>query len=319
MSEFARDELQRFAPGRPTALTIGNFDGVHRGHKHLIRFVIDRARALGLTPGAVTLYPDPVRVLRPQEPMPYLTSLEERIELLRGLGLEVVVPLSFTSELADLSPQSFVTLLRQELGMRLLIMGPDNAFGRNREATPGHVRAIGERLGFQVEVMQQPLAEADVALSATSIRNALAEGDLTTVEKQLGRRYSLRGPVVRGDERGRTLGFPTANISVTADRALPAFGVYATWAYLGESRHASVTNIGRRPTFSGERVTVETYICDFEGDIYDQLLRIELVARLRPEQKFSGVEELKAQIDRDVNNARSVLDADVPKDIGHRT
>ncbi|MPZ47770.1 MAG: bifunctional riboflavin kinase/FAD synthetase [Dehalococcoidia bacterium] len=307
MSEFAREELQRFPPGRPTALTIGNFDGVHRGHQHLVRFVIERAHALGLAAAAVTLYPDPVRVLRPQEPMQYLTSLEERVELLRSLGLDFVVPLSFTSELADLSPRAFVSLLRQELDMRLLVMGPDNAFGRNREATPEGVAAIGRTLGFEVEVLPRALSESETPLSATAIRKALAEGDLDTVEKQLGRRYSLRGPVIHGDERGHLLGFPTANISVTADRALPAFGVYATWAYLGETRYASATNIGRRPTFGGERVNVETYIFDFDQDIYDQQLRIELVSRLRPEQKFEGIEAIKAQIERDVVQARALL------------
>ena len=136
MSEFAREELRHFGLGRPTALTIGNFDGVHRGHQHLVRFVIERARALGLAAGAITLYPDPARVLRPQEPPQYLTSLEERLELLHGLGLDLVLPLTFTSELAELSPRAFVTLLRDELAMRLLVMGPDNAFGRNRQATP---------------------------------------------------------------------------------------------------------------------------------------------------------------------------------------
>ena len=307
VSEFAREELRRFPAQRASVLTIGNFDGVHRGHQHLVRYLIERARALGMAAGAVTLYPDPVRVLRPEEPMQYLTSLEERIELLRGLGLDLVVPLSFTSELADLSPRAFVSLLRQELDMRLLVMGPDNAFGRNREATAASVAAIGADLGFAVEVLPQSLTEQEERISATAIRAALAAGDLVTVERQLGRRYSLRGPVVRGEERGRLLGFPTANISVTADRALPAFGVYATWAYLGETRHASATNIGRRPTFGGERVSIETHIFNFDADIYDQQLRIELVARLRPEQKFDGIEAIKAQIERDVAQARAIL------------
>jgi riboflavin kinase/FMN adenylyltransferase len=307
MSEFAREELRSFSTQRPTALTVGNFDGVHRGHQHLIRFVIERASSLGLAAGAVTLYPDPVRVLRPEQPMQYLTSLEERIELLRGLGLDFVVPLNFTSELADLSPRAFVSLLCDELRMRLLIMGPDNAFGRNREATPDGVAAIGRELGFDVDVLPQPLAEQEEVVSATAIRAALAAGDLRTVERQLGRRYSLRGTVVHGEERGRLLGFPTANISVTLDRALPAFGVYATWAFLGETRHPSATNIGRRPTFGGERTSIETYIFDFDGDIYDRQLRIELVARLRPEQKFEGIGAIKEQIERDVTHARAIL------------
>jgi riboflavin kinase/FMN adenylyltransferase len=310
MSEFARQELGRFHAAKGTALTIGNFDGVHRGHQHLVRFLKERAEALGLEPGAVTLYPDPVRVLRPHEPMQYLTSLEERLELLHGLGLELVVPLTFTSELAELSPRTFVTLLRNELNLRLLVMGPDNAFGRNREATPENMAKIGEELGFDVEVMPMPLtAGAESAVSSTSIRRALAEGDLQSVTRQLGRPYSLRGPVVGGEKRGRELGFPTANIAVTADRALPAYGVYATWAYLGEERFQSATNIGTRPQFEGETPSVETFIFDFYRDIYDQVLRIELIERLRPEGKFDSLEGLLEAMNNDVARSRAILSA----------
>ena len=310
MSEFARQELHHFQPAaaRGTAITIGNFDGVHRGHQYLVRFLRERAEALGFDAGAVTLYPDPVRVLRPHEPMQYLTSLEERLELLHGLGLELVVPLTFTSELAELSPRAFVTMLRQELNLGLLVMGPDNAFGRNREATPEKMREVGEELGFAVEVMPAPLtAGTESAVSSTSIRAALAAGDLDSVTRQLGRPYSLRGPVVSGEKRGRELGFPTANIAVTADRALPAFGVYATWAYLGDERLQSATSIGTRPHFAGDEPSVETFIFDFDRDIYDQSLRIDLVERLRPELKFESLEGLLEEMRRDVARSREIL------------
>jgi riboflavin kinase/FMN adenylyltransferase len=186
-------------------------------------------------------------------------------------------------------------------------MGPDNTFGRSRAATPPGMKALGEALGFGVEVLPRSLDAAGASVSATAIRAALAAGDLAAVGRDLGRPYTLRGPVVRGDQRGRLIGFPTANLAVTADRALPAFGVYATWAFVGETRYASATNIGKRPTFEGERTTVETHIIDFEGDIYEKTLRIELVSRLRPEEKFAGVEALKAQIERDVAAARRLL------------
>ena len=313
MSEFARHELQRFQPRTGTALTIGNFDGVHLGHQHLVRFLIERANALGLQPGAVTLYPDPVRVLRPHEPMQYLTSLEERLELLQGLGLELVAPLTFTSELAELSPRAFVTMLRDTLDLRLLIMGPDNAFGRNREATPEGMKALGEELGFSVEVMPAPLTSgAESIVSATAIRRALQDGDLASVSRQLGRYYSMRGPVVGGERRGRELGFPTANIGVTADRALPAFGVYATWAYLGEEKLQSATSIGVRPHFEGDKPSVETFIFDFSRDIYDQILRIEVVERLRPELKFDSLEALLEAMRGDVSRSREILTPDAP-------
>ena len=315
MSEFARQELQRFTPRTGTALTIGNFDGVHLGHQHLVRFLIQRAEALDLQPGAVTLYPDPVRVLRPHEPMQYLTSLEERLELLQGLGLELVAPITFTSELAELSPRAFVSMLRDTLDLRLLIMGPDNAFGRNREATPEGMKAMGEELGFAVEVMPAPLtAGPEAVVSATAIRRALQEGDLDSVTRQLGRFYSIRGPVVNGDHRGRTLGFPTANIAVTADRALPAFGVYATWAYLhgsnGDEKMQSATSIGVRPHFEGEKPSVETFIFDFDRDIYDESLRIELVEHLRPELKFDSLDALLEAMNSDVARSREILTAD---------
>jgi len=309
VSEFAREELRHFKPGRPTALTIGNFDGVHLGHQHLVRFVQDRARERNLAAGVVTLYPDPVRVLRPNEPAPYIISLEGRLELLRGLGLDLVVPLSFTSELAELSPREFTLLLRDNLDMQLLVMGPDHVFGRGREATPERVKALGDELGFEVILMPAPLDVEGGAVSSTAIRQALAEGDLDRVTHLLGRRFALRGPVVTGQQLGRTLGFPTANIAVTADRALPAYGIYATWAYVGERRYQSATSIGVRPTVGGQTVSVETYLMDFDGDLYDQQLRIEFVARLRDEEKFDGLEALTAAIARDVANARKVLTA----------
>ncbi len=288
-------------------MTIGVFDGVHRGHQYLFSHLTGRSRALGLASGAITLYPDPVSVLRPNEPFQYLTSLEERIELLRATGLDFVAPLTFTSELAELGPADFVAMLSQELGMRLLLMGPDNAFGRNREGSPERMRELGEGLGFEVEVLPETLVDHERPIHATAIRAALAEGDLELVEHQLGRRYSIRGPVVRGERRGHEIGFPTANIAVTPDRALPAFGVYATWAYLGEQRLASATNIGRRPHFGGEQASVETYLLDFEGDIYGRTLKIELVERISPELKFETIEQLKAKIGDDVARAREIL------------
>jgi riboflavin kinase / FMN adenylyltransferase len=307
VSELARQELRRAAPGRPAAVTVGVFDGVHRGHQHLFSHVIRRARALDLAAGAVTLYPDPVKVLRPSEPLLYLSSLEERLDLMKATGLNFVVPLTFTSEVAELSPEVFVSLLYEELSMRLLIMGPDHAFGRNREGTPERMSLLGDSLGFGVERLPDPLEEHERPVSSTAIRGALAEGDLDAVTEMLGRNYSLRGPVVHGDHRGREIGFPTANIGLAPDRALPAFGVYATWTYLGERRYASATNIGRRPHFGGETTTVETHILDFDEEVYGRILRIDLVARVSPEMSFSTLEELQDKIRSDIHSAREIL------------
>jgi len=310
---LARRELARIAPGGPSAVTIGVFDGVHRGHQHLVGKLLERARAENLFSVALTFNPHPRTVIRPGLGVTYLTSLEERVELLQSLGLDAVGVLAFTSELAQLSPRDFLALLVEELQMRLLMVGPDFALGRNRAGTISVMRQVGDELaqtgtgtgGFAVEVAPL-LAEADEKVGSSSIRQALFEGDITRVNRLLGRPFSLRGPVVTGDKRGRTLGFPTANIAIGLDRALPAYGVYVTRAFVGESDYQSCTSIGIRPTFDVEpRPTVETFIIDFDKDIYGQEMRIELLERLRGEEKFESVEELIAQMHKDIENTRA--------------
>jgi riboflavin kinase/FMN adenylyltransferase len=302
---LSREELARHAPGRPSAVTLGVFDGVHLGHCHLVGELRQRAQVRGLVPGVVTLHPSPIQVLRPQVRVAYLTSLEERVELLRATGVEFVAPLTFTSEVAELSAFDFISLLHAALNMQYLLMGPDNAFGRGREGTPQRVREIADDLGFELEVLDTPLADGAGRVSATAIREALAEGDVETAARLLGRSFALRGPVVRGNERGRTIGFPTANIAVTPDRAMPAFGVYVTRSHTGGRTYASATNIGVNPTFGDERPSIETYLIDFEGDLYGRELRVEMLHRLRGEKKFDSIEELVTAISADVDAARA--------------
>jgi len=303
-TQLAREELARAAPGRPTAVTIGKFDGVHRGHQYLVGLLRQRAQERRLASVVVTLHPHPITVLRPGTPVTYLCSLEERVALLRSLGVDGVAVLPFTSELAQLSYQDFVALLAEELQLRLLLIGPDFAVGRGRAGDAGALRALGDERGFEVDVV--PLfAEHDAKVGSGAVRDALAGGDMEAVTNLLGRPFALRGPVVRGDERGRAIGFPTANIAVAPDLALPAYGVYVTRATLGEAAYFSVTNIGERPTFGERRVTVETHLLDFEGDCYERELRIELLHRLRGEQRFDGVDALVAQIRDDVEAARA--------------
>ncbi|HEY8172300.1 MAG TPA: riboflavin biosynthesis protein RibF [Dehalococcoidia bacterium] len=301
---LSREELARHAPGRPVAVTVGVFDGVHLGHRHLIDALKSCAESRRLASGVVTLHPDPVQVLRPEIRVAYVTSLEERVELLRDTGVDMVAPLTFTSEVAELSARDFLGLLRDALDMRFILMGPDHAFGRGREGTPARAAEIGEELGFEVEVLPQPLEGTSGAVSATAVRRALAEGEMGVVERLLGRPYAVRGPVVRGHERGRGIGFPTANIAVTPDRALPAFGVYVTRATVGGRTYASATNIGINPTFNDERPAVETYILDFEGDLYGRELRVEVLHRLRGEVRFENVDALVAAIAADVEATR---------------
>jgi len=303
-TQLAREELSRAAPGRPSAVTIGKFDGVHRGHQYVISHLLELARADGLASVVVTLHPHPVTVLRPGTPVTYLCSLEERVALLRSLGVDSVGVLSFTSELAQLSYQDFVRLLAEQLDLRLLLVGPDFALGRDRAGNAEALRALGQERGFRLEVVPL-LSEDDAKVGSGAVRDALSRGDMETVNQLLGRRFALRGPVVRGEERGQRIGFPTANIAVAPDLALPKFGVYVSRAYLGESAYASVTNVGERPTFGASRPTIETHLLDFEGDCYDRELRIELLHRLRDEQRFPAVDQLVAQIRRDVEATRS--------------
>jgi riboflavin kinase/FMN adenylyltransferase len=307
---LAREELARAAPGTETAVTVGVFDGVHRGHLHLLRRLQERARSLGLASGVVTLHPAPIQVLHPERRIAYLCSLEKRIELLRNAGVDFVAPVTFTSELAQLSARDFVQLLVEELQLKYMLEGPDHALGRGREGTIAVLTAMGREMGYQLEVLEA-LTEGELVVSSTAVRAALAEGAMRQVTELLGRPFSLRGPVVEGARRGKSIGFPTANIAVGADRALPPFGVYVTRAYLGEARYKAVTNIGRRPTFDKGERTIEVYLLDYRGDdFYGHDLRIDLLDRLRPEKRFASAEELRVQIQRDVAAAEVALQGD---------
>jgi riboflavin kinase/FMN adenylyltransferase len=306
---LARRELARVAPGRPSAVTIGVFDGVHRGHQHLVNTLADHARREGLATIALTFNPHPRAVIRPGTAITYLTSFEERVELLQALGLDAVGVLAFTSELAQLTAEDFLALLVEELQMKLLVVGPDFALGRGRAGTVDIIREIGREQGFRLEVAPM-LEESDEKVGSSTIRQALAEGDVARVARLLGRPFSLRGPVVVGDQRGRTLGFPTANIAIGLDRALPAYGIYVTRAYVREGTHESCTSIGVRPTFDVEpRPTVETFILDFDADIYGQEMRIDLLERLRGEEKFESAEALVAQMHADIEHTRDYFRA----------
>ncbi len=296
---------------RPSAVTIGKFDGVHRGHQHLVGQLIEHARRRDLASVVVTLHPHPITVLRPNTPITYLCSLEERVAALRALGVDQVGVLSFTSELAQLSYREFVSLLVDQLQLRFLLVGADFALGRDREGNAEAMRALAAERGFEIQELPL-LGEGDAKVGSRVVREALTQGDVEAVARLLGRPFALHGPVVRGAERGRTIGFPTANIAIAADLALPSFGVYVTRARLGEKSYPSVTNIGQRPTFGEVRPTIEVHLLDFDGDIYERDLRIDLLHHLRPEQRFDGVDELVAQIQQDVAAARSYFENEAP-------
>jgi len=299
-------ELSRHSPFRPTLLTIGVFDGVHRGHLHLLGHLVARAREKGCPAGVVTFRTHPEKVLGRRDTIPWITTLQERTRLLKKAGVDVVVPITFTRDVANLTARDFVLLLQKHLNMSGLVLGPDFALGRHRLGDPAHLQSIGEELDFRVEVVRPARLDGEV-ISSSAIRKLLAQGDIYKVGEMMGRRFSLEGRVAEGDRRGRTLGFPTANIRMQPEQAMPRDGIYATIARRGRQHMNSVTNIGVRPTFDGLKRLVETYIFDFNGDLYSKKLTIELVARLRDEMKFSSVEELKKQMAKDVQNAKDIL------------
>jgi riboflavin kinase/FMN adenylyltransferase len=300
-------ELSNFSPERETLLTIGVFDGVHLGHRHLITKLTQRAAASNLLSVVVTFNSNPKAVLSHRAKLARLTTLEEKASLLKSLGVDLVVPLTFTTELAALSAREFVLYLKKYLRMRGLVIGPNFALGRGREGNAAVLQSLGKELNFTVEVVE-PLKLEGSLVSSTVVREALARGDMKATTKLLGRYFSLSGPVVGGAERGHhILGFPTANIEVEPEQALPEDGVYATLGHFGDKVYQSVTNIGVKPTFGKGERTIEAHILDFSGELYGQKLTIELVERLRAEAKFASPKELSAQIKQDVEQAKAIL------------
>lgn len=292
--------------GLPTMLTIGVFDGVHRGHQHLIGSTVRRAQELGAQSAVLTFDPHPDLITRPERKRLYLGSLERRAELIAQLGVDVLVVMAFTNEIKALSALDFMRLITGALALRELWVGYDFALGRKREGNLARLAEIGGELGYTVHPVAA-FVEDGSPLSSSRIRTALAEGAVEAAAAMLGHPFSVDGPVVQGDQRGRTIGFPTANVAVSELQFLPADGVYVCQATVRGERYSAVTNVGIRPTFDGVRRTVETHLLNFAGDIYNEHLRVDFLHRLRGEQKFNGVQELVAQITRDAQAAREWL------------
>jgi len=293
-----------------TILTIGAFDGLHRGHQALIQAVVHRARATGRLAALLTFHPHPAVVLAPDRAPRYLTTPGEKMALLESLGLDLVVLFPFNREVASTPARDFMVVLTRQLRLRELWVGPDFALGRNREGNVPRLRDLGRELGYELHVVEPVLGNAE-SISSSRIRALLLQGQVGEVTKLLGRYPSLSGQVVEGARRGRKLGFPTANLEVRSERAVPADGVYATFAVLGAERYPAVANVGVRPSFDNGRRTVEIHIFDFDQDIYGCDLVVEFVARLRDEQRFEKVDDLVAQIGRDSQAARRILESEL--------
>jgi riboflavin kinase/FMN adenylyltransferase len=292
---------------RPSAVAVGNFDGVHRGHQALVSAAVATAGATGGASVVLTFDPHPARVLRPGHAPAALTTLSQKQELLAGLGVDRLAILPFDHGVARLSPEEFArSVLVETLGASNVAVGESFRFGRGREGDARGLVQLGSRLGFEVHAVPAVL-EGGRPVSSSRIRSELAHGHAAAAKALLGRAYFVDGQVVRGDGRGRTIGVPTANIA-PENEILPAAGVYAGRCALasGEAWPA-VVNLGRRPTFGGGDLALEAHLLGFEGDLYEARVRLSFEERLRDEQRFSSKEELVARIREDVATARALL------------
>jgi riboflavin kinase/FMN adenylyltransferase len=303
-------ELASIAPKGETLLTIGVFDGVHAGHRYLLEKLQQRAAERKLLSGVVTFNPHPQSVLHPHNQLPWLSNLEDRVRTLEELGINVVAVLTFTPKVAQLSAQEFVSLLKKHLKMLGIMVGPDFALGRGGEGNITLLHALGREMKFSVEVIPPYKIDGEV-VSSTLVRQALVQGNMRKVERLMGRHFYLRGKVTTSDKRGRVLGFPTANLNIKPQQALPGNGIYATITQVDGKRFPSATNIGIRPTFGEGGKTVETHLIQYKGDLYGKEISVEFVQKLRDEQSFPSPEELRIQIEKDVREAETVLAKDL--------
>jgi riboflavin kinase / FMN adenylyltransferase len=292
----------------PAVLTIGSFDGVHLGHQRLIRGVVESAREKGVAAIALTFEPSPREILRPGQPLAYLTRLPEKTRLLQKLGLDELVVVQFTKELSQVEAPDFIKWIRHYLPFVEMWEGEDFALGHGRTGNVHVLAELGKEMGYTVQIA--PLVEVDgQPVSSTRIREAVMSGDVETATKLLGYYPTVPGTVVPGSRRGRELGYPTANLALMPNQALPADGVYATWCSRPSSGETlpSVTSVGTRPTFDDDARLVEVHILDYDDDLYGETLTAHFVKYLRLQIRFEGIYPLIKQMDADTAAARQIL------------
>jgi riboflavin kinase / FMN adenylyltransferase len=293
---------------RPSVLTLGVFDGLHLGHQLIMRTVVERARALGAVPTAITFDPHPRAVLHPESAPPLLQTFDQKIEAFGVLGLEQTIVIRFNKEFAQVGAEDFLReAVRDRLQAREVYLGRGFAFGHNREGNIELLRKVSSQLGFRAEEVREVRLRGQ-RISSSRIRALLAEGRVNLARRMLGRPYGVEGRVVRGEERGRTLGFPTANLR-PQNRVIPRHGVYVTATLIESQWRRSVTNVGTRPTFeTTTEPSVETYVMNWSGDLYGDVVRVRFLHRLRDESRFASVDDLKRQIERDLMRARTYFE-----------
>ena len=304
------EEFQALNIRDGSIVAIGVFDGLHIGHLTLLKRLGEESIRLHLEPVVMTFRNHPNSVLRRNFVTRYLISVEERIDRIRRLGLENIVPVDFDAELSKLKVESFVNLLIKTIKMKVLVVGPDFVMGHNREGTISVLNNLGRKLGFSVMVIPQIFDSNEKIVSSTAIREAISCGTMERASLMLGYNYSIHGKIVRGAGIGKELGFPTANIEVSDQILVPRDGIYATFATLANSKgkYMSVTSIGNRPTFDDNRHSVETFILGLQSDIYGSILKLEFVSWLRDQVKYVNIEDLKDQIDKDVQIAKEIME-----------
>ena len=287
-------------------ITLGNFDGLHLGHQELIRKIIFRAKETGGLSMVVTFRPHPLKILAPEKCPPLISIYEEKIQLLEKLGIDVLVKIPFTLDFSAMEPRDFVKdILVDLLGAKEIFVGYNYRFGKGRKGNILMLRELGEELGFIVREVEQVSLNGEV-ISSTRIRQLLINGEVEHATKLLGRPYALFGIVVKGDGRGRGLGFPTANI-VSRHSIIPSNGVYAVKLFVRDKYYNGIVNIGIRPTFDTKSMAIEVHIFDFDEDIYGEELTIYFASKIREERKFGSAEALVNQINTDINTAKDLL------------
>jgi len=296
------------APPSPVWLTIGVFDGVHRGHQAILRQLAEGAHHDSAASLVVTFHPHPAVVLGKIEYPRYLTSPQERARLLGEAGVDMIITLPFTLQMAALSAEEFMRWISSRFEIRQVLAGSDFALGKGREGNVTRLRQIGEQMGFGLQVIQPVLLDGE-RISSSLIRDHLQKGEVQQASRLLGRYYRISGRVIHGDGRGKQLGFPTANIQFWEEQLLPAGGVYATWAWLNGVRYPSVTNLGFRPTFDQHSLQphLETHLLDFQQDLYNQPIELDFIQHLRSEIRFASVDALIEQVNKDKKTAEEVL------------
>ncbi len=290
----------------PTYLAIGSFDGVHLGHQVLLNTMVKAAKESGVRTAVMTFFPHPKRVLLNLTGPYYITTIEKRVEILAALGIDLIITPPFNDEIRLTRAADFMQNLRDKLDLRQL-WGGDFALGYKREGDVPFLRELGLTMGYTVELVDAMVAWQGEKVSSSRIRRSLVNGEIEEVNGCLGRPYSLRGEVVSGDQRGRTIGFPTANIDVWDEQLIPANGVYATYAQVRGEKYVAATNVGVQPTVNGRELTVETHLLDFSDSLYGEIVELSFMSRVRPEKKFAGLDQLKAQINADVVEIRNRL------------